>query len=262
MLKKFNIFAEEILDDMKLDFRFKRGSRYLAHNLNKSEKQTLNKKYNEIVKSTLKDLEGTDQRVRICHYTGDNTIRTEFGYIKEVKDDVINWTDSSDKEKTTPVDFIIIDKVYDEIWKDEDELKNDINNQKESSSNEILESVQPELKYLIEQGYIKGADIANGIALCSPNNTYTLAIRNNKVFEDQKVLEIFNVDTASKEFQTAKSDSKASGEAWYYMGGTKLALKVIINISEGPRFDATRIKEVKFEHSFERVHGHGTMGEF
>ena len=123
MLKKFNIFAEEILDDMKLDFRFKRGSRYLAHNLNKSEKQTLNKKYNEIVKSTLKDLEGTDQRVRICHYTGDNTIRTEFGYIKEVKDDVVNWTDSSDKEKTTPVDFIIIDKVYDEIWKDEDELK-------------------------------------------------------------------------------------------------------------------------------------------
>ena len=89
MLKKFNIFAEEILDDMKLDFRFKRGSRYLAHNLNKSEKQTLNKKYNEIVKSTLKDLEGTDQRVRICHYTGDNTIRTEFGYIKEVKDDFL-----------------------------------------------------------------------------------------------------------------------------------------------------------------------------
>lgn len=262
MLKKFNIFAEEILDDMKLDFRFKRGSRFLTNNLNKSEKQTLNKKYNEIVKSTLKDLEGSDQRVRICHYTGDNSIKTEFAYIKEVKDDVVNWTDSSDKEKTTLVDFIIIDKVYDEIWKDQDELKDNINKQKESSSNEISKSVQPELKYLIDQGYIKGADIANGIALCSPNNAYTLAIRNNKVFEDQKVLKIFNVDTASKEFQTAKSDSKESGEAWYYMGGIKLVLKVIMNISEGSRFDVSRIKEVKFEHSFEHVRGHGTMGEF
>lgn len=262
MLKKFNIFAEEILDDIKLNFRFKRGSRTFADTLNKSEKQTLNKKYNEIVKSTLKDLEGSDQRVRICHYNGENSIRTEFGYIKEVKDDVVNWTDSKNKEKTTPVDFIIIDKVYDEIWKDEDELNNDINKQKEDFSNEISKLVQPELKYLIDQDYIKGVDVANGISLCSSNNSYTLAIRNNNVFEDQKVLKIFNVDTSSKDFQNAKSDSKQSGEAWYYVGGTKLILKVILNISEGQRFDATRIKEVKFVHSFEQVTGYGTAGEF
>jgi hypothetical protein len=262
MLKKFNLVVEEILNDMKLNFRFNRSSRFLERSLNKSEKQSLNEKYNEIVKSTLSDLAGSDQKVRICYYTGNNSIRTESGLVKSVQDDIVNWVDMFNKEQATPVDFIIIDKVYDEVWEDEEKIKNKFDTQKDTLLNDISNLIQPDLKYLVEHEYIRGIDIVNGLALCSSNNTYTLAIRNNKVFEDPKVLKIFNVDTFSKEFQTAKSDSKKNGETWYYNGGTKLVLKVIINISEGPRFDVTRIKDVKFEHSFERVSGHGTTGEF
>jgi hypothetical protein len=166
------------------------------------------------------------------------------------------------KEKITPIDRIIIEPVTLEIWKDEEKFKNKFNEQKDMLLNDISNLIQSDLKYLVEHEYIRSIDIANGLALCSSNNTYTLTIRNNKVFEDQKVLEIFNVDTSSKKFEKAKNDAKSSNESWYYCGGMKLILKVIMNISEGPRFDVTRIKEVTFESVFEYTPGHGTSGEF
>jgi hypothetical protein len=262
MLKKFNLVVEEILNDMKLNFRFNRSSRFLARNLNKSEKQSLNEKYNEIVKSTLKDLEGSDQKIRICYYTDENSIIAESGYVKSVQDGIVNWVNVLNKEKITPIDRIIIEPVTLEIWKDEEKFKNKFNEQKDMLLNDISNLIQSDLKYLVEHEYIRSIDIANGLALCSSNNTYTLTIRNNKVFEDQKVLEIFNVDISSKKFEKAKNDAKTSSESWYYCGGMKLILKVIMNISEGLRFDVTRIKEVTFESVFEYMPGHGTSGEF
>lgn len=265
MLKKFNILFEEILDDVKLNRRFKKASKILADNLSKSEKQALNEKYNELTKSVLKEFEGSDNPVIIHYFSGPNSYARNLANIKEVKDDVVIWVGARDLEKAeriTPVEDFLINDVYDKILDDEEEFLKNLEEKKKKVADEIYESASPELKYLIDKGYIKALDIVKGITSSEPHDSYTLTIGDDKIFEDKKVLEIFNVDVDSDKFKRAKTDSTYGPEAWYYGGRLRLFLKVIMKISEGLPLDPSRIKDIKYEYVFEGQKGVGTKGEF
>ena len=100
------------------------------------------------------------------------------------------------------------------------------------------------------------------ISFSSENNHYVITVNNTNIFKDEKALEIFEIDPESKEFKAAKNGQSKSSEAWYYLGGEVLKLKIILHVSEGERFDLSRISDVEFQHEYKNVEGAGTRGEF
>jgi hypothetical protein len=261
MLKQFNLLVEEVSSEVKMDFRFS-ASKYLNHNLSFSEKQSLNKKYNKIVETSLKAIAGTDEAERLFYLSEDNHWVKQNVKIIKVEGGIVFWKSLKGEENKTPVDAIVNSAVMNEMYKDENNLKEKIKNGKEAALKEVTSNVSPELQYLIEQKYISGLDIVNSLSFSSENKHYVITVNSKKIFEDDKALEIFEIDPDSKEFENAKKDSSSSSEAWYYLGGNELTLKIILNILEGERFDLSRISNVEFQHEYKAVAGAGTKGEF
>ena len=264
MLKKFNLLCEEIMDDLNLGFRFNRASRLFGRLLSADEKRALNKKYNKAIEELLSQIAGTDQKIRIGAYSPeDKMFRVKFGTIQKVDNGIVTWVDKEGNTVTTPISRILIDELYDMIHDDEEKFMQDLEKQKAEAAKAIEASLSEDVQYLIKHQYLNITNLIQALSKTDAKIPLILSItRNKEIFNDKHILDMFDIDTNSKEFKDAEQSAKASGEAWYYMGGTSLILKVVFDIKEGERFDISRITNVKFEHEYERSSGYGTKGEF
>ena len=296
MLKKFDLLVEEVTNPIINDYRFRCASRFLAFNLTPEEKAELNKKCNVIVKEELEEAAKSKKPLTIFYcndkfsgrtpnaivtkvFEEDGKTYCEFwqsGYEQRLKrineeytlekfkknnptvtqEQVDEWKkrEVDNYRKIMPIECITTEKILNLLLDYEDELKSF----DKEKYYQLFEKVDSNLKYLIDKNYLNKDDILSNLSLKKEAKQSSSIIYD---FNDEKLLEIFNVDKNDKNFELAKNSSKQSGESWYYNGGTKLVLKVNFLYEEGKRFDINRMK-YDFSYYYEKSGGHSTVGEF
>ena len=296
MLKKFDLLVEEVTKSIINDCRFKHASRFLVFNLTPEEKAELNEKYNVIVKEELEEAAKSKKPLTIFYCNDNFSVRIPNAIVTKVfeedgktycefwksgceqivkrineeytlekfkknnptvtQEQVDEWKNRElDRyRKIMPIEYITTEKIINLMLDYRDKLKS-FDKEKYYP---LFEKVDSNLKYLIDKNYLNKDDILNNLSLIRGAKKSSSIIYD---FNDEKLLEIFNVDKNDKNFELAKNSSKQSGESWYYNGGTKLVLKVNFLYEEGKRFDINRMK-YDFSYYYERSSGNGTAGDF
>jgi len=267
MLKKFNLLVEEIKNESRPDYRFQYASRFLRTQISDKEKAELNKEYDEIVKKDLEDAVKSGEKIFLYRRSG--FIRNCI--IKKVYEKDGEWycdftNTAFNQDSTEPISALTTEKVADMMFDYEKELQKPNEETNKEAIQKIKESLSGDLKYIIDNEYLKFNEFLSRLSMKMGGIKkfyYETGMRKeDKAFNDENALKIFNVDTNSDEFKHAKACSRYNGEDWYYNGGAYLILTTEIDFEEGERFDFNRIKNIKYSYSYGYKHSQRTNNEF